>query len=72
MRSTLVGSRHATELSLSRHPPALYLVPTIDSRKLLDWGDYEAFFRAGYDYAKEALEAGKLPPALWEGRIEDA
>jgi NTE family protein len=71
MRSTLVGSRHATELSLSRHPPALYLVPDIANRKLLDWGDYDVLFRAGYDCAKEALDAGKLPRALWEGRIED-
>jgi predicted acylesterase/phospholipase RssA/CRP-like cAMP-binding protein len=72
MRSTMVGSQHATELSLSRHPPALYLVPAIANRKLLDWGNYELLFRAGYDCAKQALEAGKLPSALWEGRIEDA
>jgi predicted acylesterase/phospholipase RssA/CRP-like cAMP-binding protein len=71
-RSTLVGSQHATELSLSRHPPALYLVPDIGNRKLLDWGDYESLFRAGYECAKGALEAGKFPSALWEARIEDA
>jgi predicted acylesterase/phospholipase RssA/CRP-like cAMP-binding protein len=71
MRSTLLGSQHATELSLSLHPPALYLVPDIVNRKVLDWGDYESLFRAGYECAKDALEAGKLPSALWEGRIED-
>jgi predicted acylesterase/phospholipase RssA/CRP-like cAMP-binding protein len=72
MRSTLVGSQHATELSLSRHPPALHLVPDIVNRKLLNWGDYESLFRAGYECAKDALDAGKLPSALWEGRIENA
>jgi predicted acylesterase/phospholipase RssA/CRP-like cAMP-binding protein len=71
MRSTLLGSQHATELSLSRHPPALYLVPDIVNRKMLDWGDYESLFRAGYECARDALKAGKFPSALWEGRIED-
>jgi len=71
VHATLVGSQHMTALSLSSHPPALHLVPDLAKFRVLDWGAYEALFQAGYASAKQELEAGRLPRALWEGRLED-
>jgi predicted acylesterase/phospholipase RssA/CRP-like cAMP-binding protein len=72
MHATLASSQHATQQSLSSHPPALYLVPDLARFRVLDWRAYEALFQAGYTSAKRALEAGELPRSLWEGRIEDS
>ena len=71
VHATLVGSQRMTALSLSSHPPALHLVPDLAKFRVLDWGAYEALFQAGYASAKHALEAGRLPRALWEGRLVD-
>jgi predicted acylesterase/phospholipase RssA/CRP-like cAMP-binding protein len=71
MHATLVGSQYTTTLSLSSHPPALYLVPELEKFRVLDWGAYEPIFQAGYASAKRAIEAGGLPRTLWEGRLED-
>jgi hypothetical protein len=71
MHATFVGSEFRTERSLSMHPPALYLVPSLAPFGILDWRAYEALYRAGYDHAKRALESGKLPRTLWEGLLDD-
>jgi NTE family protein len=70
-RSTLLGSQRTTETTHSSHPPALHLVPELTQFRILEWSSYEAIYRAGYECAKRKLEAGALPRALWEGRIED-
>ena len=70
VHATLVGSQHTTMLSLSNHPPALYLVPELAKFRILEWGAYEALFQAGYSSTKRALEAGGLPRGLWEGRLD--
>ncbi len=70
MRSTIVGSQRSTEKALSSHPPALHLVPDLSSFHMLEWGAFDAFFEAGYACARRELDAGALPRALWEGRIE--
>ena len=67
MHATLVGSQNATTLSLSSYPPALHLTPDVARFRVLDWRAYEAIFQAGYASAKRALEAGALPPSLWDG-----
>ena len=72
MRATFVGSQRTTEMSLSAHPPALYLVPDVSKFRILDWRAYEAIFRAGYDCAKRELDAGALPRALWAGSLDVA
>ena len=69
--ATFAGSEFRTERSLSRHPPALHLVPSLTRFGILDWGEYEALYRAGYDHAKQELESGKLPRKLWEGHLLD-
>jgi predicted acylesterase/phospholipase RssA/CRP-like cAMP-binding protein len=71
MHATFAGSEFRTAQSLSRHPPALYLVPSLARFGILDWRDYEALYQAGYDLAKQELESGKLPRTLWEGPLED-
>jgi predicted acylesterase/phospholipase RssA len=70
-RATFVGSQLATDQSLARHPPALYLAPKVASYRILDWGAYEALFEAGYACAKRELAAGSLPRSCWEGRLFD-
>jgi predicted acylesterase/phospholipase RssA/CRP-like cAMP-binding protein len=72
MRSTFVGSQSVIEMSLSTHPPALYLMPDVEKFRILDWRAYQAIFRAGYDCAKRELDAGAFPRALWDGRVEQA
>jgi predicted acylesterase/phospholipase RssA len=69
VHATLAGSQRTTELSLSRHPPALYLAPDLTKFRVLDWRAYEALFRAGYDCAKREIEAGALPRTLFEGPL---
>jgi predicted acylesterase/phospholipase RssA/CRP-like cAMP-binding protein len=71
MHATFAGSEYRTERSLSRHPPALHLAPSLARFGILDWRAYEALYRAGYDLAKQELESGKLPRTLWEGLLED-
>lgn len=71
MHATFVGSAFRTERSLSMHPPALYLVPSLARFGILDWRAYEALYRAGYDHACRQLESGKLPRTLWEGPLQD-
>jgi predicted acylesterase/phospholipase RssA/CRP-like cAMP-binding protein len=71
MRATFVGSEYRTERSLSRHPPALHLVPSLARFGILEWRAYEGIYRAGYDVARQELESGKLPRTLWEGLLED-
>jgi predicted acylesterase/phospholipase RssA len=70
-RATFVGSQLATDQSLARHPPALYLAPQVARYRILDWGAYEALFEAGYACAKRELAAGSLPRSCWEGRLFD-
>jgi NTE family protein len=72
VHATLAGSQNATTLSLSSHPPALYLVPELTKFRVLEWRAYEAIFQAGYTAAKRKIEEGGLPRALWEARLEDA
>jgi predicted acylesterase/phospholipase RssA len=69
--ATFAGSEFRTESSLSRHPPALHLVPSLTRFGILDWRAYEALYRSGYDLAKQELESGKLPRQLWEGLLPD-
>jgi predicted acylesterase/phospholipase RssA/CRP-like cAMP-binding protein len=69
IHATLVGSQQTTELSLSSHPPALYLVPELGRFRVLDWRSHESMFRAGYECAKRALDAGSLQRSLWEGPV---
>jgi predicted acylesterase/phospholipase RssA/CRP-like cAMP-binding protein len=71
MHATFAGSEFRTGQSLSSHPPALYLVPSLTRFGVLGWRDHEALYRAGYELAKQELEAGKLPRMLWEGLLED-
>jgi predicted acylesterase/phospholipase RssA/CRP-like cAMP-binding protein len=71
MHATFAGSEYRTERSLSQHPPALYLAPSLSHFGILDWRAYEALYRAGYDAARQELESGKLPRKLWEGLLED-
>ena len=69
--ATFVGSAFKTERSLSLHPPALYLVPSLARFRILEWRSYEALYRAGYEHARRELESGKLRRTLWEGPLED-
>jgi len=69
MHATLVGSQHATEMSLSRNRLALYLEPQLSRFGLLDWRAYESLFQAGYACARRELESGALPRSLWEGPV---
>ncbi len=69
MHATLAGSQHTTELSLSRHPPALHLALDLTDHRVLDWRAFEALYRAGYTQAKRALDAGALSRSLWEGAV---
>jgi NTE family protein len=71
MHATLVGSQFRTKQSLADHPPALYLAPEMATIRVLDWQAYEALYQAGYSAAKRAVEEGRFPRRLWEGRIED-
>jgi predicted acylesterase/phospholipase RssA len=71
-RSTVVGSRNATEKALSSRPPALHLVPDLSKFGMLDWRAFEGLFEAGYTCARRELDAGALPRTLWEGQIEDS
>jgi predicted acylesterase/phospholipase RssA/CRP-like cAMP-binding protein len=71
MHATFAGSEFRTAQSLSRHPPALHLVPSLTRFGILDWRAYEGLYRAGYEAAKRELESGRLPRTLWEGPIED-
>jgi predicted acylesterase/phospholipase RssA/CRP-like cAMP-binding protein len=71
MHATFAGSEFRTAQSLSSHPPALYLVPSLGRFGILDWHDYEGLYRAGYEVAKQELDAGKLSRSLWEGPLED-
>jgi hypothetical protein len=71
MHATFAGSEFRTARSLSTHPPALYLEPSLAHFGILDWRSYEALYRAGYDLAKRELESGKLPRPLWEGLLQD-
>jgi predicted acylesterase/phospholipase RssA len=71
MHATFVGSEFRTERSLSSHPPALHLVPSLSRFGILDWRAFESLYQAGYDSARQALEEGKLPRTLWEGLLDD-
>jgi predicted acylesterase/phospholipase RssA/CRP-like cAMP-binding protein len=71
-KATLVGSQRTTELSLSTHPPALYLVPSLTNFRVLEWTAYEALFEAGHACAKHEIEKGALPRSLWEGPLPDS
>jgi NTE family protein len=72
MNATLASGQYTTARSLSRHPPALYLVPELANVGVLQWRAYEELFQTGYTSAKRAIEAGGLPRSLWEGHIEDS
>jgi len=69
VHAPLAGSQHGTELSLSKHPLALHLVPQLEGFRILNWGAYPALFEAGYVCAKRELDAGSLPRSLWEGTV---
>jgi predicted acylesterase/phospholipase RssA len=71
MHATFAGSDYRTERSLSKHPPALHVVPALSRFGILDWRAFEGIYRAGYEGAKKELESGKLPRTLWEGLLQD-
>jgi predicted acylesterase/phospholipase RssA len=72
VHATLAGSQRTTAMSLSRHPPALYLAPELAKFRVLDFRAYEALYEAGYACARRAIESGGLPRTLWEGPLESS
>lgn len=60
-QSTVVGSRRSQERSLRL--AALTLTPPVAAFHSLGFGDHEALYRAGYEYAVEQLKDWS-PPAL--------
>jgi predicted acylesterase/phospholipase RssA/CRP-like cAMP-binding protein len=72
VQATLLGSQRTNEMTRADHPPALYLTPQLDRFRVLGWHAYEDLFKAGYECARQEIEADKLPRTLWEGRVEAA
>ena len=61
MHATLVGSQYTTTVSLSSHPPALYLVPELEKFRVLDWRAYEADLPGGVRQRQARDRGGRAP-----------